>query len=499
MFINRGLVERVMTQSGKPREEVVKLLQEARQRKKLSIIADTPVIPNPFQKLKIHIPPKIDTTAAIIQNPHLDNKNELYHILITHLELNHPEYTKGENLDNILQHTLSYLQQLNNNIPLPMYFKKSIHRFIFQFKLTPFFSTPISFDSTFKIPDINQKTPNISEELLVKHIKDILLEYKDVLYMMTPRNVISLLEGMLHTQLDDYKSFIKQTIKNNLPQTPQTPQTPNQSIRKEETNANLINLPIQEEDLQFELPVQEEIQLELPIETKSKKSKKSKTVKRKSKKSKKSKSVKRKSKKSKKSKSVKSKKSKKSKSVKRKSKKSKKSKSVKSKKSKKSKSKSKKSVKRKSKKSKKSKSKSKKSVKRKSKKSKKSKSKSKSKKSVKRKSKKSKKSKSVKRKSKKSKKSKSVKRKSKKSKKSKSVKKSKKSKSKPKSKKSKSVKKSKKSKSVKKSKKSKSVKRKSKKSKKSKSVKKSKKSKSVKKSKKSKSKKSKKTKSVKKK
>ena len=451
MFIKRDLVERIMSQSGKTREEVVKLIQEAQEAKKLKEASkswadydpDEPFNPSDypefFQKRKQNIPPKIDTNIPRIENPILNNKDELYHILIKHLEENHPEYTKGENLDNILQHTLSYLQELNNNNPLPMPFKKTIQRFISQFKPTPFSSKHIPFDIDFKIPDIHQQPQQVSEELLEKHIKEIIKEYKDMLDILTPKHVIKLLEGILHTDLQNYKTFIKQTIKNNLPKSPiaiqEKPSPKIQQINMEE----LFGPPS---------PQEEEINIE-PRSPKAK-SPKAKSVKRKS--VKKSKSVKRKSVKKSKSKrkSVKKSKSKKSKSVKRKSVKKSKSKRKSVKKSK--------SVKRKS-------------VKRKSVK----KSKSVKRKSVKKS--KSKKAKSVKRKS--VKKSKSVKRKSVKKSKSKrkSVKKSK-------SKKAKSVKR----KSVKKSKsKRKSVKKS--KSKKAKSVKKSKsKRKSVKKSKSKKSK-----------
>jgi hypothetical protein len=455
-----------MSQSGKTREEVVKLIQEAQEAKKLKEASkswadydpDEPFNPSDypefFQKRKQNIPPKIDTNIPRIENPILNNKDELYHILIKHLEENHPEYTKGENLDNILQHTLSYLQELNNNNPLPMPFKKTIQRFISQFKPTPFSSKHIPFDIDFKIPDIHQQPQQVSEELLEKHIKEIIKEYKDMLDILTPKHVIKLLEGILHTDLQNYKTFIKQTIKNNLPKSPiaiqEKPSPKIQQINMEE----LFGPPSpQEEEINIEprSPKAKSPKAKSPKAKSPKaKSPKAKSVKRKS--VKKSKSVKRKSVKKSKSKrkSVKKSKSKKSKSVKRKSVKKSKSKRKSVKKSK--------SVKRKS-------------VKRKSVK----KSKSVKRKSVKKS--KSKKAKSVKRKS--VKKSKSVKRKSVKKSKSKrkSVKKSK-------SKKAKSVKR----KSVKKSKsKRKSVKKS--KSKKAKSVKKSKsKRKSVKKSKSKKSK-----------
>jgi hypothetical protein len=412
MFIKRDIVERIMSQSGKSRDEVVKLIQEAKKRKEASkswadYDPDEPFDPSDypefFTKRKLNLPPKINTVIGRIDNPILHNKDELYHILIKHLEQYHPEYTKGENLDSTLQHTLLYLQELNNNVPLPNNFKQSIIRFIEQFKpQQQTLESKPTVNIDIHLPDIHQPTPTISEELLTQYIKNIINEHTDILHILTPRHVIKLLEGIFHTNLQNYKAFIKQTIKENLPQTPRapTPRAPTPRAPTPQAPTPLSQTIM--EELFGQSPKEREVEEDIEIERKSPKQRKSKV--KSTKRVKKSKSVKRKS--VKKSKSVKRKSVKKSKSVKRKS--VKKSKSKKRKSVKKSKSKKSKSVKRKSKKSK--------SVKRKSKKS-----KSKKSKSVKRKSKKSKskKSKSVKRKSKKSK---SVKRKSKKS---KSVKKSK--------------------------------------------------------------------------
>jgi hypothetical protein len=379
-----------MSQSGKTREEVLKLIQEAQEAKKQKEASkswadydpDEPFNPSDypefFQKRKQNIPPKIDTNIPRIENPILNNKDELYHILIKHLEENHPEYTKGENLDNILKHTLSYLQELNNNNPLPIPFKKTIHRFIFQFKPTAFSTKHIPFDIDFKIPDIHQQPQQVSEELLEKHIKEIIKEYKDMLDILTPKHVIKLLEGILHTDLQNYKTFIKQTIKNNLPKSPiaiqEKPSPKIQQINMEELfgppspQEEEINIEPKAKSPKAKSPKAKSPKAKSPkakspkakspkakspkAKSKRKSVKKSKSVKRKSvkkSKSKKSKSVKRKSVKKSKSKrkSVKKSKSKKSKSVKRKSVKKSKSKrkSVKKSKSKKAKSVKRKSVK----------------------------------------------------------------------------------------------------------------------------------------------------------
>jgi hypothetical protein len=283
MFIKRDLVKRIMSQSGKTKEEVINLIQEAKNRKEATKSwadyesdepFDTSDFPEFFKKRKQNIPPNINTNIPRIDNPILNNKDDLYHILIKYLEQYHQEYTKGENLDNILQHTLSYLQEVNNNTPLPLPFKKTIQRFIFQFKPTQFTTKNIPFDIDFKIPDIYQPPQQLSEELLQTHIKEIIKEYKDMLNILTPKHVIKLLEGILHTNLDKYKTFIKQTIKNNLPKTPiQEKYLPKiQQINIDE----LFGTPS---------PQEEEINIESP-KTKSPKSKKSKSTKAKSTKSK---------------------------------------------------------------------------------------------------------------------------------------------------------------------------------------------------------------------
>jgi hypothetical protein len=447
-----------MTQSGKSKEEVIAMIKEAKRRKEASkswadYDPNEPFDPSDLDfdfdflpKRKINIPPPIDTNLnkGKIDNPILNDKDELYNLISKQLPQNN------------LEQILNYLQEINNNVQLPISFKNAVKRFVEQFntidETTNSFVPHITLAIDINLPDIDEQQTEISEDILAKHIKDIMKEHLDVLDILTTRHVIKLLEARLNTNLQQYKPFIKKTISENIPKEPK-PQP------KPEPQPSMEDLFGPESPS----PKDEEIEIEPPKRKSPKQKSKSKSPKRKSpkQKSKKSKSPKRKSvkkSKSKKSKSpkrksVKKSKSKKSKSVKRKSvKKSKKAKSVKKSKS----------VKRKS-------------VK-----------KSKKAKSV-------KKSKSVKRKSvkkSKSKKAKSVKRSKSKSKKAKSVKKSKsvkrKSVKKSKSKKAKSVKR----KSVKKSKskKAKSVKRKSvKKSKKAKSVKKSKKAKSVKKSKSKKS------------
>ncbi|MEY3422317.1 MAG: terminal domain [Bacteroidota bacterium] len=343
-----------MTQSGKSEEEVIKLIKEAKQKKEASKSwadydpnepfdpSDIPEFADFLPKRIKNKPPKIDTDVGKIVNPILHDKNELYNTLIQHLEIHHPDYHSGHNLDKALEHTLSYLQELNNNTKLPPAFIKSIERFIYQFKPSETTQLPPTTDDNISLPDVHDHTPTVSEDVLIQHIKDIIHEHRDILDILTTRHIIKLLEGKLHTNLTDYKSFIKQTIKENIPQAP----SPKQPTPKPSPKINM------EELFGTPSPQPEEIEIEPPKPKKSpkspkaKKAKKSKSVKRKSvKKSKrksvkKSKSVKRKSVKKSKSvkrksvkKSKKAKKSKKSKSVKRKSvkksKKSKKSKSVK--------------------------------------------------------------------------------------------------------------------------------------------------------------------------
>jgi hypothetical protein len=297
-----------MVQSGKSRDEIVKLIEKAKKIKESKEISkdwadydlNEPFNPSDyptfFQNSKKNIPPKINTDIGKIYNQSLNNKDELYNILIEHLQTYHPEYIKGENLDNILQHTLSYLQELNNNITLPTSFKKTIQRFIFQFKPTSFATKYTPLDIDIKLPNIHQQTQQVSEKLLEKHIKEIIKEYNDMLDILTPKYVIKLLEGLLYTNLDEYKSFIKQTIKNNLPQTP-IQEKPLPKVQQINIDKIFNTIYPQENETHIE-----------PKPSITNSVKKSKSVKRKSKKSK---SVKRKSKKSKsKRKSVKKSKSK---------------------------------------------------------------------------------------------------------------------------------------------------------------------------------------------
>jgi len=420
-----------MTQSGKSKEEVIAMIKEAKKRKEASkswadYDPNEPFDPSDFDldfllpKRKTNIPPPIDTNInkGRIDNPILNDKDEVYNLISKQLPQNN------------LEQILTYLQEINNNVQLPISFKNTVKRFVEQFntidETTNSFVPQITLAIDINLPDIDEQQTEISEDILAKHIKDIMKEHSDVLDILTTRHVIKLLEARLNTNLQQYKPFIKKTILENIPQKPKPQPKPHQP---EPSMEDLFGP-------ESPSPKDEEIEIEPPKRKSQKQKSKSKSPKRKSvkkSKSKKSKSPKRKSVKKSKSKKSKSVKKSKSKSKSKKAKSVKKSKSVKRKS---------KSVKRKSvKKSKKAKSvKKSKSVKRKSVK----KSKSKKAKSVKRKSKKAKsvkKSKSVKRKSKKAKsvkKSKSVKRKSKKA---KSIKKSKSVKRK--SKKAKSVKKSK--------------------------------------------------------
>ena len=227
MFIEKPLVDRIMAQSGKSREEVVKLIQTAKTQKKpmknwADYDPDEPVDPTEFPYLQnfLETPKKpnlkINTNVPRIDNTILNNKDELYKLLVSFLSKNFPDYKTGRNINNTINHTLSYFQELNNNISLPIIFKQSIQRFIEQYKpIQQSTFTPTELDIEIDLPDIQEEEqePRISEELLSKHIKEIINEHRDVLNILTTKNVITLLEGIFHTDLQNYKPFIKKTIK----------------------------------------------------------------------------------------------------------------------------------------------------------------------------------------------------------------------------------------------------------------------------------------------
>jgi hypothetical protein len=405
-----------MTQSGKSKEEVIAMIKEAKKRKEASkswadYDPNEPFDPSDLDfdfdflpKRKTNIPPPIDTNInkGRIDNPILNDKDEVYNLISKQLPQNN------------LEQILTYLQEINNNVQLPISFKNAVKRFVEQFnridETTNSFVPQITLAIDINLPDIDQQQTEISEDILAKHIKDIMKEHSDILDILTTRHVIKLLEGRLNTNLQQYKPFIKKTISENIPKEPKPQPKPQPEPQPSMEDLFGPESPSpKDEEIEIEPPKRKSPKQKSKSKSKSPKRKsvkKSKSTKRKSvkkSKSKKAKSVKRSKSKSKKAKSVKKSKSKKAKSVKRSKSKSKKAKSVKKSKS----------VKRKS--VKKAKSKKAKSVK---------KSKSKKAKSVKRKSvkkSKSKKAKSVKRSKSKSKKAKSVK----KSKKAKSVKKSK--------------------------------------------------------------------------
>ena len=333
-----------MTQSGKSEEDVIKLIKEAKKQKEASKSwadydpnepfdpSDIPEFYDILPKRIKNKPPQINTNVGKILNPVLYDKNELYNILMQHLNIHHPEYSTGQNLDKILEHTLNYLQELNNNTQLPQTFINSIKRFIYQFKPSQPEPTVQTTSDIVHLPDIHDQPHTVTEDILTKHIQEIIKEHSDILDFLTTRHVMKILEGKLHTNLHDYKSFIKQTIKENLPKTPSpklpSPKLPSPKISMEELFGTPTPSPKVEEEIEIEPPKSPKRKSKQP----KSKSKKAKSVKRKS--VKKSKSVKRKS--------VKKSKSKKAKSVKKSKSKSKKAKSVKRKSVKKSKSKSKK-------------------------------------------------------------------------------------------------------------------------------------------------------------